>query len=115
MRITREKKEAHSIVGKQIKLILSITPAEYDLRWEETAYAGEVYTIVERPFKRARKNGDAGVWIEGRLGPVFAWFFTWEPYFPPKQMQRTKQTSMLRTKHKDEITRTKINSMLRTK
>lgn len=101
MKVPREKKEAHSIVGKHIKLILSITPADYKLRWEETAYAGDIHTIIDRPTRKSRKNGDAGVWIEGRLGPVFAWFFTWEPYTAPVRtvfkMSRTKQPPMVRT------------------
>lgn len=115
MRIVREKKAAHSISGNQIKLILSVTPTEHKLRWEEAAYAGEIYTIVDRPSRRSHKNGWNGAWIEGRLGPVYAWFFQWNPYFPPKQMQRTKHTEFARTKLSKEIIRTKNNSMQRTK
>jgi hypothetical protein len=109
MRIPREKKEEHSVTGKQIKIILSVIPADPSRKWDIAAWAGEIYTIIDRPHRKAKKNGQNGVWIEGIFGPVYAWFHEWEPFIP---MVRTKYT-MIRTNK--ALVRTKISSMKRTK
>jgi hypothetical protein len=102
MRIERDIKEKHSITGNQIKLILSVLPAEYEYRWdaEKVTPAGTIHTIIDRPTRKDHKNGHFGAWIDGVFGPVYAWFFEWEPYYPPMrrtEMKRTTFPTMIRT------------------
>lgn len=103
--IKKIEKELHVEEGLQIKMILS----PYGLRKEESNMwnlkPGSIHTIIDRPSRNSRKNGDYGIWVQGNFEPAFIWFFCWIPYFAPNPMQRTlhkmirtKNTSMQRTK-----------------
>lgn len=85
-------KETHTEPGKQIKVVLA---SAYDHQYREYAkliIPGSIHEIVERPSRKARRNGDMGVWVEGTdEEKVFVRMFGWQPYFAPKAMQRTKQ------------------------
>ncbi|MFA5934950.1 MAG: hypothetical protein WC827_03645 [Candidatus Paceibacterota bacterium] len=99
-------KQTHIEPGKQIKIVLA---SAYDQKYKEVAkliIPGSVHIITERPSRKARRNGDMGVWVEGTDGEkVFVRMFGWIPYFAPKPMQRTKQN----------FTRNKYPSCKRTK
>jgi len=57
-----------------------------------------IHTIVDRPTRKSRRNGEFGVWVNGINGKVFVWFHEWYPYVPPAVMMRTKYAVLVRTK-----------------
>lgn len=97
-------KHLHHRPGKQIRMILC--PCEYRVGNDRSIVPGKVFTIICTPASRKdRRNGNNGVWIQGQEKPIFVWFFEYEPYIPPIEIQRTKKSFIL--KRTPKLKRTK--------
>lgn len=94
-------KQTHIESGKQIKIIVGSCFDRIYEQYAKNIVGGSIHTITERPDRKARKNGDMGVWVQGTdEEKVFVRFFGCVPYFPiiTKQMVRTKNIRFRRTK-----------------
>jgi hypothetical protein len=117
MKIDRTK---HIETGLQIRIVLASC---YDFIYRPYAkyiVPGSIHTIVDRPSRKARRNGDMGVWVEGTDDEkVFVRFFGWLPYVQKKSMQKTEfaftRTKYAFTRTKFAFERTKLPIMKRTK
>lgn len=91
-------KESHIETGLQIKIILASCFDHTYIPFSKYIVPGSVHTIVDRPSRKSRKNGDMGVWIEGTNDEkVFIRFFGYVPIATSVQMTRTKRPEMIRT------------------
>lgn len=92
-------KHNHIESGLLIKIILASCYDEQYKKFAKNIVPGTIHEIIDRPNRRARKNGDMGVWISGTNEiPVFVRFFGWTPYVPEVKMTRTKAPEMRRIK-----------------
>lgn len=106
MKTPKIDKHWHIQVGKQIKIVLA--RCERVHTWNShNLIPGTIHTIVDRPSRKSKRNGDRGVWVNGTEGKVYCLFYEWLPYIPkvkmvrmkePQVMIRTKKSVMIRTK-----------------
>jgi len=94
-------KTTHIQYGKLIRIVLASCYDDIYKRDAKEIVPGSIHSIVDRPNRQSRRNGDMGVWVDGLTEPVFVRFWGWKPYVEPVQMTRVKPVQ--------EMTRVKKN------
>jgi hypothetical protein len=98
----KPKIDKHSWTEVGTEIIICLARCErVHTEFSRNLVPGSIHTITDRPNRKALKNGDKGVWVNGSGGPVYVLFYEWLPYESkkaPEQMVRTKRPLLVRTK-----------------